>query len=94
MFTLFTVGNTALHWSIALSTWIQGPLALALRILLKVILLKLSRPDVSSYCVVRSQAREQGLATMLFCVVAVFFVCNLLALVVNILEVGSTYQMR
>ena len=35
----------------------------------------------------RSQAREQGLATMLFCVVAVFFVCNLLALVVNILEV-------
>ena len=36
----------------------------------------------------RSQAREQGLATMLFCVVAVFFFCNLLALVVNILEVG------
>ena len=26
---------------------------------------------------------------MLFCVVAVFFVCNLLALVVNILEVGT-----
>ena len=27
-----------------------------------------------------------GLATLLFCVVAVFFVCHLLALVVNILE--------
>ena len=38
----------------------------------------------------RSQAREQGLATMLFCVVAVFFFCNLLALVVNILEVGDS----
>ena len=37
---------------------------------------------------IRSQAREQGLAWMLFCVVAVFFFCNLLALVVNILEVG------
>lgn len=37
----------------------------------------------------RSQAREQGLATMLFCVVAVFFICNLLALVVNILEVRA-----
>ena len=60
-----------------------------LRIVLKVIIIKLSRPDVPSYCVVRSQAREQGLATMLFCVVAVFFVCNLLALVVNILEVGT-----
>ena len=45
--------------------------------------------NLPSYCVVRSQAREQGLATMLFCVVAVFFVCNLLALVVNILEVGT-----
>ena len=59
-----------------------------LRIVLKVIIIKLSRPDVPSHCVVRSQAREQGLATMLFCVVAVFFFCNLLALVVNILEVG------
>ena len=38
---------------------------------------------------IRSQAREQGLAWMLFCVVAVFFFCNLLALVVNILEVGQ-----
>jgi hypothetical protein len=28
-----------------------------------------------------------GLAMMLFCVVIVFFLCNLLALIVNILEV-------
>ena len=37
----------------------------------------------------RLQRREIGLATMLMVVVFVFFVCNLLALVVNILEVMS-----
>ncbi len=35
----------------------------------------------------RLQQREIGMATMLICVVIVFFVCNILALVVNILEV-------
>ena len=35
----------------------------------------------------RNQKRELGLATMLLCVVVVFFLCNFLALVVNILEV-------
>ncbi|XP_026469632.1 FMRFamide receptor-like [Ctenocephalides felis] len=34
----------------------------------------------------RSQRREIGLATMLLCVVVVFFICNVLALVTNILE--------
>ena len=36
---------------------------------------------------VRSQRKEMGLAMMLFCVVAIFFICHILALVVNILEV-------
>ena len=35
----------------------------------------------------RLQQKEIGLATMLMVVVIVFFVCNILALVVNILEV-------
>jgi hypothetical protein len=35
----------------------------------------------------RLQQREIGMATMLLCVVIVFFVCNVLALVVNVLEV-------
>ncbi|RZB39419.1 FMRFamide receptor, partial [Asbolus verrucosus] len=34
----------------------------------------------------RLQKREIGLATMLLCVVAVFFVCNLLPLVINIID--------
>ncbi|XP_060526784.1 FMRFamide receptor [Cylas formicarius] len=34
----------------------------------------------------RLQQREIGLATMLMCVVAVFFVCNLLPMVINIVE--------
>ena len=43
-----------------------------------------------SICVIllfRSQRKEIGLAMMLFCVVAIFFICHILALVVNILEV-------
>ena len=35
------------------------------------------------------QQREIGMATMLICVVIVFFACNVLALVVNVLEVSS-----
>lgn len=35
----------------------------------------------------RQEQREIGMATMLICVVIVFFVCNVLALVVNLLEV-------
>ena len=35
----------------------------------------------------RLQKKEIGLATMLMVVVVVFFLCNILALVVNILEV-------
>ena len=34
----------------------------------------------------RNQKREIGLAMMLFCVVTVFFLCNVLALVGNVLE--------
>jgi Ca2+/Na+ antiporter len=41
----------------------------------------------SSYFYCRTQKREMGLAMMLFCVVIVFFLCNILALVVNLLEV-------
>ena len=40
-------------------------------------------------CNFRLQQKEVGLATMLMVVVLVFFICNILALVVNILEVGS-----
>ena len=43
-----------------------------------------------SICVIllfRSQRKEISLAMMLFCVVAIFFICHILALVVNILEV-------
>lgn len=36
-----------------------------------------------------SQKREIGLATMLLCVVAVFFIFNILAMVVNIFEVAN-----
>ena len=35
----------------------------------------------------RSERRERGLAMMLICVVFVFFLCNILALVANVLEV-------
>ena len=38
----------------------------------------------------RLRQREIGMATMLICVVIVFFVCNILALVVNLLEVSET----
>jgi hypothetical protein len=36
----------------------------------------------------RTEKREIGLATMLFCVVIVFLSCNILALVINIIEVA------
>ena len=36
----------------------------------------------------RLQQREIGLATMLICVVIVFFACNILAVVNNVLEVS------
>ena len=36
----------------------------------------------------RQEQREIGMASMLICVVIVFFVCNILALVVNLLEVS------
>ena len=42
---------------------------------------------MNKLCLLRNQKRELGLATMLLCVVVVFFLCNFLALVVNILEV-------
>ena len=37
--------------------------------------------------ILRSQARELGLASMLLCVVMVFLLCNFPAMIVNILEV-------
>jgi hypothetical protein len=42
----------------------------------------------------RTQKREMGLAMMLFCVVIVFFCCNILALVVNLLEVKERCLLR
>jgi len=39
----------------------------------------------------RLQQREIGMATMLICVVMVFFACNVLALVVNVLEVSKKW---
>ena len=41
---------------------------------------------------VRSEARELGLASMLLCVVMVFLLCNFPAMVVNILEVLTINQ--
>ncbi|KAG8186962.1 hypothetical protein JTE90_005737 [Oedothorax gibbosus] len=38
------------------------------------------------------QQKELGLATMLICVVVVFFVCNALALLVNVMELFDMYQ--
>ena len=40
----------------------------------------------------RHQQREIGMATMLLGVVVVFFICNILALVVNILEVKAAKE--
>ena len=37
--------------------------------------------------ITRGQRKEMGLAMMLLCVVAIFFICHILGLVVNILEV-------
>ena len=51
---------------------------------------KIAKSPCLSVC--RNQKRELGLATMLLCVVMVFFLCNFLALVVNILEVRMLYQ--
>ena len=45
------------------------------------------------YLMCRTQKRELGLAMMLLCVVTIFFLCNVLALVVNILEVGREGQL-
>ena len=39
----------------------------------------------------RHQQREIGMATMLLGVVVVFFICNILALVVNVLEVKGAF---
>ena len=39
----------------------------------------------------RLQQREIGLATMLMCVVIVFFACNILAVVNNVLEVRCLF---
>ncbi|UYV77996.1 GPRNNA1 [Cordylochernes scorpioides] len=41
-----------------------------------------------------SQRHEIGLALMLFCVVVIFFVCNLLGMVVNILEHFQVYWLE
>ena len=40
----------------------------------------------------RLQQREIGLATMLMCVVIVFFACNILAVVNNVLEVNVYFS--
>jgi hypothetical protein len=49
--------------------------------------LKVRRANSERARLTRLQKKEIGLATMLMVVVFVFFVCNVLALVVNILEV-------
>ena len=51
--------------------------------------LKVRRANSERARLTRLQKKEIGLATMLMVVVFVFFVCNVLALVVNILEVMS-----
>lgn len=51
------------------------------------IYLEVRRANSERARLTRLQQKEIGLATMLMVVVFVFFVCNVLALVVNILEV-------
>jgi len=51
--------------------------------------LKVRRANSERARLTHLQKKEIGLATMLMAVVFVFFVCNILALVVNILEVMS-----
>ena len=48
---------------------------------------KVRRANTERANLTRLQKKEIGLATMLMVVVVVFFLCNILALVVNILEV-------
>lgn len=50
-------------------------------------MLQVRRANAERAKLSRLQQREIGMATMLLCVVIVFFVCNVLALVVNVLEV-------
>ena len=57
---------------------------LNLRIYIQIRRANQERAKLSSH-----QQREIGMATMLICVVIVFFACNVLALVVNILEVSD-----
>ena len=57
---------------------------LNLRIYIQIRRANQERAKLSSH-----QQREIGMATMLICVVIVFFACNVLALVVNILEVSN-----
>lgn len=49
-------------------------------------MLQIRRANLERQRLSRLQKKEIGLATMLFCVVVVFFFCNILALVVNVLE--------
>ena len=60
---------------------------LNLRIYMQVRKANQERAKLSSH-----QQREIGMATMLICGVIVFFACNVLALVVNVLEVSYVDQ--
>ena len=63
--------------------------ALNTRIYLQVRKANQERAKLSSH-----QQREIGMATMLICVVIVFFACNLLAFVVNVLEVRQRFTSK
>lgn len=49
-------------------------------------MLQIRRANAERQRLSRLQKKEIGLATMLLCVVVVFFICNILALVANVME--------
>lgn len=55
------------------------------------IYIQIRRANMERAKLSRLQQREIGMATMLICVVMVFFACNVLALVVNVLEVSRLH---
>ena len=58
------------------------------------IYIQIRRANMERAKLSRLQKREIGMATMLICVVIVFFACNVLALVANVLEVIKVMDFR
>lgn len=73
-----------IHWMYMVFLYIIPFISLA--ILNACIYKQVRRANAERQRLSRLQRREIGLATMLLCVVVVFFICNILALVTNILE--------